>query len=104
VTGEQHADTVRRASAHIKRCDELFDGNVVRRDREFAYQQMRVLALEMLAENQRLRDALADILAAGSQPLDSLRPTGQQLRERGQRMMDIASASALEALRGGDAA
>lgn len=42
------ADVQEKALAHIKRCDELFDGNVVRQDREFAYNQMRLLALELL--------------------------------------------------------
>lgn len=42
------ADVQEKALAHIKRCDELFDGNVVRPDKEFAYQQLRVLTLELL--------------------------------------------------------
>lgn len=42
------ADVRERALAHIKRCDELFDGNVIRQDREFAYNQVRLLALELL--------------------------------------------------------
>lgn len=36
------------ALTHIKRCDELFDGNTIRPDKEFAYNQMRLLALELL--------------------------------------------------------
>lgn len=44
-----------RAYTHIKRCDALFDGRredgtpgTSRGDHEFAYQQVRLLALELL--------------------------------------------------------
>lgn len=43
------ADTQERALNHVRRCDAIFDGRGgAGGDREFAYQQMRVLALELL--------------------------------------------------------
>jgi hypothetical protein len=47
---ESYEDLKEKALKHIKRCDEIFDGNVVRQDREFAYHEMRLLALELLEE------------------------------------------------------
>jgi hypothetical protein len=41
---------------HIDRCDKLFDGNEVRADKEFAYNQMHILALELLEEVMKLED------------------------------------------------
>jgi len=39
---------------HIKWCDEIFDGNTFKiQDKEFAYIQMRQLALELLEELKR---------------------------------------------------
>jgi hypothetical protein len=37
-----------KALKHIERCDEIFDGKMWIADKEFAYLEMRVLALELL--------------------------------------------------------
>jgi hypothetical protein len=39
-----------KALKHIERCDEIFDGKMWIADKEFAYLEMRVLALELLEE------------------------------------------------------
>jgi hypothetical protein len=45
-------DQFDRALKHIKYCDEVFDKWG---DHEFAYQQVRLLALELIEEHQRKR-------------------------------------------------
>jgi len=41
-------ETKEQAIKHIRLCDQLFDGNGIRPDKEFAYLEMRLLALELL--------------------------------------------------------
>lgn len=44
------------ALTHIKRCDRIFDGNDGKSDKEFAYIEMRQLALELLNEIEKLEE------------------------------------------------
>lgn len=50
-----------RARKHVERCDRLFDQ--IPGDKEFAYHQMRLLALELLGDLTAARTALARLLA-----------------------------------------
>jgi hypothetical protein len=53
-----------KALKHIERCDEIFDGKMWIADKEFAYLEMRVLALELLEEILKT-DVCVDDFALG---------------------------------------
>jgi hypothetical protein len=54
-----------KALKHIERCDEIFDGKMWIADKEFAYLEMRVLALELLEMVLETEQHHADDFALG---------------------------------------